>query len=519
MRKPKRTMRARTKAKARASASARTSAKAKAPARRRAPVAAATAAAAGAATGVLVVNIIPQSLSFETNQDSEPMIAVNPANPDQIVATAFTPDPLGGDAAPYFFSNDGGRTWALNSVVPGGDVTGDITVAFSGTASKLYAGILRRDSPSPSVTRMNILRGQDFASADAMEVLDDREQPDQPFTNAVTVADGAGAGKERVYVGSNDFAARPSTATIDVSIDAGADVPTFRKVRLEHRSTGSAGQDGPQVRTSVHPDGTVYGVFYGWRSQSGDWEANTLSVTADVVVVRDDQWGSGNDPFTSLQDPTDGVVGQRVVRSVSFAFNRNGIAANGQQRLGGTLSVAVDPRPQQSGTVYVAWGTDEPTTGFTVHVRCSKDRGVIWSANDLLTLPHATNAAVAINEDGVVGLLYQQLTGPASRRRWETHLRRTRDGVTWSDLILATTPANDPAKTFDPYLGDYDHMIAVGKNFYGIFSASNVPDRANFPNGVSYQRNANFDARDLLDLDNTTQIRPSIDPFFFKAAG
>ena len=503
MRKPKRKVQART------------TVKAKRPTRRRAPV----AAAAGAATGVLVVNIVPKSLSFETNQDSEPMIAVNPANPDQIVATAFTPDPLGGDAAPYFMSNDGGRTWALNNVVPGGDMTGDITVAFSGTANKLYAGILRQDSPSPTVTRMNILRGQDFASPNAMEVVDDREQPDQPFAEAVTVASGPRAGKEHVYVGSNDFAVRPSTATVDISLDAGAAVPTFRKVRIEHRSTGTAGQDGPQVRTAVHPDGTVYGTFYGWRSQSGDWEANTLSVTADVVVVRDDQWGSGNAAFSGLQDPTDGVVGQRVARGVRFAFNRNGISANGQQRLGGTLSVAVDPRPQQSGTVYLAWGTDEATTGFTVHVRRSKDRGVTWSANDLLTLPRATNAALAVNEDGVVGLLYQQLTGQGSQRRWETHFRRTTDGVTWSDLMLASTPANDPPKSFDPYLGDYDHMTAVGKNFYGIFSASNVPDLANFPNGVTYQRNASFTTRDLLGLDNTTQIRPSIDPFFFKAAG
>jgi hypothetical protein len=41
-------------------------------------------------------------------------------------------------------------------------MTSDITVAFGGTAGKLYAGILRQDSPS--VTRMNILRTDDYAS-------------------------------------------------------------------------------------------------------------------------------------------------------------------------------------------------------------------------------------------------------------------------------------------------------------------------------------------------------------------
>src|SRR5690349_20814728 len=41
---------------------------------------------------VMVVNMIPRSLSSEVNQDSEPTLAVNPANTDQIVGTAFTPN-------------------------------------------------------------------------------------------------------------------------------------------------------------------------------------------------------------------------------------------------------------------------------------------------------------------------------------------------------------------------------------------------------------------------------------------
>jgi hypothetical protein len=351
-----------------------------------------------------------------------------------------------------------------------------------------------------------------------MEVLQDRQQPDQPFAQAATVTDGAGSTDEHLYVGSNDFAAKPKTATIDVSFDAGAAEPAFRSIRIEHRSTATAGQDGPQVRTAIHSDGTIYAAFYGWRSQTGDWQANTLQVTADVVVVRDDNWGKSNPPFEDLKDPGDRLVGLRVAQAGQFAFNSTGLATNGQQRLGGTLSIAVDPRASNSATVYLAWGTDEQATGFTIHVRKSTDRGATWSP-DLLTLTRSTNAALALNSDGVVALLYQQLSGAGSQQRWETHLRRSTDGINWSDVILANTPSNLPPKQFDPYLGDYDHLLAVGKNFYGIFSANNTPDRANFPNGVIYQRNANFDTRDLLDLDNTTQVQTSIDPFFFKVSG
>src|SRR5713101_2690686 len=114
---------------------------------------------------VLLVNMIPRSLSGEAHQDSEPTIAVNPANPLQIAASAFTPDPLKGSFAPIYVSNDGGNTWTLNSIVPGNNRltgTSDITLQFSKSSSTLYAGILRGDSRT---TRLNILRTKNFAGA------------------------------------------------------------------------------------------------------------------------------------------------------------------------------------------------------------------------------------------------------------------------------------------------------------------------------------------------------------------
>ena len=89
-------------------------------------------------------------------------------------------------------------------------------------------------------------------------------------------------------------------------------------------------------------------------------------------------------------------------------------------------------------------------------------------------------------------------------------------GYPWTAATLANVPANEPVKQYDPYLGDYEHLTAVGKDFYGIFCTSNAPKKANFPQGVKYQRNANFTAGTLLDVDNTTPVHISIDPFFFK---
>src|SRR5437870_5064541 len=88
---------------------------------------------AQAGAGVFLINMIPRSLSAETNQDSEPSITVKSAA--EIVGTAFTPDPMGGPLAPIYVSTDGGNTWRLNTIVPstaGSSVgTSDISLAFS----------------------------------------------------------------------------------------------------------------------------------------------------------------------------------------------------------------------------------------------------------------------------------------------------------------------------------------------------------------------------------------------------
>src|SRR6266480_316083 len=62
----------------------------------------------------------------------------------------------------------------------------------------------------------------------------------------------------------------------------------------------------------------------------------------------------------------------------------------------------------------------------------------------------------------------------------------------------------------------YPSPSCGGKDFFGIFSASNTPDPANFPQGVTYQRNHDFAAKRLMALDGVTTVPASIDPFFFK---
>jgi hypothetical protein len=451
---------------------------------------------------VFVINMIPKSLSGETNQDSEPNVAVNPRNPHQIAATAFTPDPLSGPLAPIYVSSDGGHSWELNLIVPGAGTnpivgayfpTNDITLRFGGTSNILYAGILRADT----FEQLNILRTTNYQSASTMTILDSRASDDQPYVQAATVPSGPGAGNDRIYVGSNDHGPADIPAVVDVSLDAAVPFPSFNKYVLEVRTVI---RDGYPIRPAVHHNGTIYAIFYSGLGTGA----------SDVVIVRDDNWGSGATPFNALIDSGDHKQGVRIVKGVTDPYNSISL---GQQRIGSDLSIAVDPR--DSARVYVCYGDLQGST-YSLHVVKSTDSGVTWSS-DLRTISNATNPALAINSEGKLGFLYQEVAGASPNQRWRTTLELTgNDFAAFATQLLANTPAASPAFTFQPYLGDYEYLMSVGKDFYGIFCANNTPDKANFPNGVVYQRNADFATHTLLAVDDVTPVPVSIDPFFFK---
>lgn len=470
----------------------------------------AAALAQPAAAQITVVNMMPNAQSNETGQDSEPNIAVNPTNTLNIAGSAFTVNPTGAtNRAPIYVSTNGGSTWTMNNIVPSSNgSTGDITLRFAGASNRLYAGTLRGGSG----LTMNILRTTNFTSTTAMTLLRSRANVDQPYVQAATFP---ATGADRVYVGNNDFgAAGGRTATVDRTLSGTVASPSWVAARLEPRTT--CGQDGPPIRTAIHTDGTIYSIYYRYRPPAGC----VTPLASDVIVARDDNWANTAPRFAALTDPSDGLAGRIVVSNVRVPFTNASQAAFGQERfVSSNVSIAVDPT--NSSRVYIAWA-DLPggVTPYTLHVRRSDDRGVTWTAADLITVSNATNPALAVNSDGKVAFAYQANTPfgvPLVNQRWETHVRRSTNlGVLWDDVILANQSAATPAATFIPYIGDYIHVMAVGKDFYGVFSASNFPDLANFPQGVTYQRNADFVGKVLRNVTNTANVAVSIDPFFFK---
>lgn len=451
---------------------------------------------------IKVVNMIPNTSSNETNQDSECNIAVNPSNTSQIAGSAFTVN-AGGVNAPIFRSNNGGTTWELANIVPanfGG--THDIALAYATLDSTLYAGILR-DQNVVGKPRMQNLRTNNLFSNTLMTILNTRDTIDQPFPSAITTSAG-GVHSDRVFFANNDQrgSVAPRSGTVDQSQNARTAAPPagVSAVTLD-KGTPNV-QDMPPIRTAVHRSGRVYATFGRIRT------FNAPKFPSDIVVVRDDNFGTSTPSYSALM--TGATAGVVVQANAPMLFTQTPFLG-GCRAPASSLAIAV--HPVDSTVVWVAW-TDSGTTAAPVrlHVRKSTNSGTTWSA-DMLGITRAINPAVAITTSGTVGVLFQQLNGTT----WETHFQRSSNGGTsWSDMILATFTDNSPAPSFQPYLGDYTDLVTVGSGFYGVFANGNRPDNANFPHGVIYQRNADFGTHQLRNQANTANVNVSIDPFFFS---
>jgi hypothetical protein len=438
--------------------------------------------------------MIPPVLSNEADQDSGPMLAVHPDR-QLLVAGSFssrtTPPP-----SSLYVSQDGGWTWHLESIVPAGRVKSQ-SYSFSGSSRKLYGAIMIANGPAEVV--VSVIQTVDPVDGNKMEPIlrlaSGSAIANEPFIQANQFD------KDRIYVGQNYLGHElgRQTASVQVSTDGGK---TFKLWGLETRP---AVQDGPLVQPATSKDGTVYVAFMRFASSRG--KPPNVQFTGDVVVCRDDHGATQPNPFTALRD-IDGQLGRIVARDRNWLWD----SMLGGQRIESILAIAVDPT--HSSRVVLAFA-DFTGGQITIHLRTSEDRGNDWSERDLLAIPSATNAAVAIADDGGIGFLYQQLIAAGSlQEQWETHLRTSDDrGATWTDFILNQfLTADSPKAFYQPLLGDRGSLMAVGNDFYGVFSALNKPEARWFPWGAQFQRQNRLGK--LLTSKGNSEVTPSIDPFF-----
>ena len=433
---------------------------------------------------IRVVNTTPNTLSDETRQDSEASVSANPANPQQIAVSAFTPDPAGSGSAPIYVSTDGGATWALNICVPGGNTTGDISLRFSGSDGRLYAGILRGDNGN-----MDILRAASFPPVGLMTVLIDRSGPDQPWVEAAWAGAGGNATQDRVYVTANT-----GTAEAQFSLNAagGAAPSGFGgAVDIEART----GSDRPSVRTAVHRAGGR--VRHVHRRALGRLGRRRRARRQRRQRRLDGAGGPGRRARgPARRHRRHGAAGGHAAgqRARELAHHDRGRPAQPPARV--PRLVRRQPRPTSGctcGAPTTAGRPGPPTCGDQPGHQ-PRPRGQ-HPRHGRAALPAADDAGRR-----------QPLRDPPRDLRRPLRDRRAR---TWCSRTCA-----DQGGTFQPTIGDYANLVAVGKDFHGAFCGFNRRSPANFPNGVTYLRNADFPNQRLLGNDGVT-VRPnSIDPFY-----
>jgi len=444
-----------------------------------------------------VVDVVPNGESAETdrNTDSSLGIAGGTKYGEMILATRIPPE-----SCNLYSSTDLGKHWAPNDSFSGpvGGLVNSVDWSEGGNA------YFATENPPPWYPHEIRL----YVSPDPLTVPFEFGLADQLVgaglqdirLKAVRIN-----GVDQIYLGINNG----FSPLVHFSVDSSAH---WNTTSIEHTTPGV--HDGPAVPVAVSKDGlTIYALFERLQANldSGDQ-------LGDVVLVRDDVGGLTG--FYALpingNGGNDGAHDTQVARDIVIPEG-NGFGYGtplGSQSLGWDCALAISP--VSAGQVYVAY--DEVVAGSPVlRVQSSNDGGKTFQLVYTVAAP-AGMPALAVAEDGTVGILFLELTG----LNFEIHLLKAAKGdfTKTTELVLARFPDSNYL-----FLGTYFQLKAVGDNFFGLFSAPNDPQPTHFPSGVFYQRNvkvngiikSNFElssAGTLVDL-NGNPVAVSVDPFFF----
>ncbi|MFB7666421.1 Ig-like domain repeat protein [Kitasatospora sp. NPDC056138] len=458
------------------------------------------------------------ALANSTGGFGEPSIAINPANPDQIVITRFhqqfwNANPASPNAD-LLYSTDGGVTWSEKTTItpPPGITTGtapaDQTVDY-GRDGTLYGTFLTcpnncaqqqvvtgstSDPANPASWTWNVQSGS------AQLTSGTRTLADQPWL--LVNSDPDAPTKDKVYVAYEDLA--PTTPTAQVAVADGVSPVGFTRDNSPGTvDTNKATSGGIRLATDRR-NGWVYSLF-----QTGSDTGDPQNITYRLNRSKDGgkTWGL---PVPGNPNGID-VATADTHQGRTYKFG--GVNA----LIGGIDHAAVDP---SNGDVYVAYGADVSGNNQIRIRRLTDDGADGLTVGAEHTVSASTNAAlpsVAVLGDGTVGVLYMTSDGTngSGYPTFSAHIARSTDhGMTFTDTLLqsfassqkpATGCAGDPNCSTQRVLGDFQQLKAVGNVFYGAFPGNTGGVNAAAPP---------MDAMFFKTVPQTTQttLAPSANP-------
>jgi hypothetical protein len=377
---------------------------------------------------------------------NEPAIAVNPKNPQQLVAAWQ----INASAA---YSQDGGAAWKIAEGTAPREyrISGDVSVAYdaAGAAILCYIafdklGTMNYWAHGATRNGIFIRRSPDGGQTwepDAITVIAHDSTPGIPFEDKPwIVADARGAHAGNLYIGWTQFTLSASDLLFTRSTDGGK--TWSRPIKLN--SVPGLPRDDNGALEGFHgvvgPDGTLYTI---WDSRDGIMMA--VSHDGGATFSKD----------------------RRIIPAGPGYFGITGVS-----RSNGFPQIGTDPRSgSQGGNLYVAW-SDYTNGDVDVFVSSSADHGRTWSApvrvnNDPI---HNGNDQffqwMAVDpQSGAVNLIFYD------RRRDNlattvTLARSTDGGRTFRNY----TWDSESFEAEGDFLGDYLAITAFGNKVFGAWA-------------------------------------------------
>jgi hypothetical protein len=388
------------------------------------------------------------TLSAQPGTWSEPGVAVNPLNPQQVV-TVFQYTAQAG------YSDDAGRTWHLAEGVtpPEYKMSGDVSVTFDNQGHAIL-GCIAFDKLGTfnywahNATRNGIFLKRSLDGGKTWEpklrtVVAQPTAPEIPFEDKPWFV--ADTSKSRyagnLYVGWTRWTLTDSQMLFSRSTDDGLTwsqpIEIARDRGLPRDDNGALeGFDGV-----VGPDGAVYGV---WS------ERNQIELVEST---------DGGVTFSKARD---------IVATQPIMF-----AIDGMDRANGFPQIAIDPRGgPKGGPIYVTW-SDYRNGEIDIFLSVSTDHGRKWSdpikVNDDPVHNGADHFFQWLAVDRVTGavnvVFYDRRQDPKNKTQIVVLARSTDGGHTFSNYAWTNTP-------FSPegvFMGDYLGLAASNNRVYGAW--------------------------------------------------
>jgi hypothetical protein len=393
------------------------------------------------------------TLTSKPGYFTEPGVAVNAANPQQVVAVFQ-------DNAHAAYSRDAGHTWTVaEGVAPDNyRVSGDVSTTFDnqGHAFICYIAFDRLGSFNywaHGATRNGIfvrrsLDGGKTWEANHIPVAEQKSEPGIPFEDKpYIVADNSNSRYAgNLYIGWTRWRIADSQMVLSRSTDDGKTwsepIEIDAHPGLPRDDNGAAeGFDGV-----VGPDGTLYAIW----SQDDD-----LMLTTS----RD-----GGKSFSHAR---------AVIHTAPIMF-----AIETLERANGFPQIAIDPKSKR---LYVTW-SDYRNGDLDIFISTSDDGGKRWSAPARVNNDPVHNGAeqffqwLAVDPtDGSVNVLFYDRRGDPEHQKQIVALARSTDGgrnfanYAWTD---------NPFEASDVFFGDYTGLAAYGGRVYGVWMEKPAPEPA-----------------------------------------